>query len=136
MTLEEIEQTLPNGLHDSRITRIVLDYVERELRLDLEISFSDSDKDGSEIWRRATLLFAPFLYCVIEPPDGDYAFATKNSLWVDAGSEDLVNRSAKLPEQLPNGAFRCWFFVHDWNSFIYLAALDAKITFHDALRTS
>lgn len=130
MNLEEIQQSLPNGLHDAQIIRISLDYVKREVRLDLEISWSDPD-DDLEIWRSATLVFASFLYCIIEAPDPEYPFATRKGLLVDAGSEDRASQSGtQLPEQLPKGAFKCWFYVNDWNSFIHLAALNAEITLH------
>jgi hypothetical protein len=33
-------------------------------------------------------------------------------------------------ELLPRGAFSYLFFVRDWNSFIYLAAMDAKLEWH------
>jgi len=130
MTLEEIEQSLPNGLHDAQIIRIGLDYVNREVSLDMEIAWSNPDSD-SEVWRSATLILTSFLYCIIEAPDPEYPFASRKGLLVDAGSEDPASQSGtQLPEKLPEGAFKCWFYVNDWNSFIYLAALNAEITLH------
>lgn len=131
MTLEEIQQSLPNGLHDARINSISLDYVQRQATFDLEISLADVDKEGPEIYRPATLHLAPFLYCVIEAPDSGYPFALNKPLRVDAGSDELIHgEPTKLPEQLPEGAFTAWFFVKNWNSFIHIAALDAEIVLH------
>src|SRR5690349_3816182 len=130
MNLEQIEQTLPNGLHDARINRITLDYLSKEAIFSLEICVSDSEIDGPERWRPATLRFSPFLYCIVEPPDKTYPYEARKSLSVDVGSDEIAGISqTKMPDELPQGAFRCWFFINDWNSFIHLAALDAQITF-------
>ncbi|MEK6280589.1 MAG: hypothetical protein AABN95_09580 [Acidobacteriota bacterium] len=131
MTLEEIEQSLPNGLHDAYITNIRLDYVKREARFDLEVSWDDPEKEEPESYRAATLSLSPFLYFIIEPPDSKYPFAHKEALWIDAGSDKLNSVSTtQLPKPLPEGAFAYWFFVNNWNSFIHVAALDASIVLH------
>jgi hypothetical protein len=107
----------------------VVEYVTREATLSLEISVSDPDKEGPDEWRPATLVFAPFVYCVIEPPD-DYPDMAAKPLLVDAGSEDLEGRATfRVPTNLPPGAFTCWFFISNWNSFIHFAALDASLVF-------
>lgn len=137
MTLEEIEQSLPNGLHDAHITNISLDYVKREAKFDLEVSWADSEKEEPESYRAATLSLSPFLYCIIEPPDSQYPFADKKALWIDAGSDQLNHLSStQLPGRLPQGAFTYWFFVNNWNSFIHVAAFDANIVLHDDHRPS
>jgi hypothetical protein len=132
MTLEEVQQSLPNGLHDARIISITLDYVQREATFELDISFTDADKKGPEIYQSATLCLRPFFYCIIEAPDPKYPFADDKPLWIDAGCDKLENaESIRLPEPLPKGAFTCWFFVKNWNSFVHIAALDAEIVLHD-----
>lgn len=131
MTFEEIEDSLPNGLHDAGINRIILDYVQRKATFDLEISTSEPGNKGPETYRRATLSFAPFLYCVIEAPDHRYPFATKGPSRIDAGSyrsEDV--ELGPLRTSLPEGAFTCWFFVNSWNSYIHVAALNAELVLH------
>jgi len=131
MTLEEVEESLPNGFHDARITSISLDYAKRECKFNLEILFSDAEKEDAESYRTATLSLSRFLYCVIEAPDSKYPFQVEKALWVDAGSEKPNHvSSTQLPGPLPEGAFRYWFFVNNWNSFIHVAALDAEIVLH------
>ena len=44
MKLEELEKTLPNGLHDSKVSRIVVDYGQRKLTLDLDVWTGDMDQ--------------------------------------------------------------------------------------------
>jgi len=131
MTLKEMEESLPNGFHDARITSITLDYVKRESKFDMEILFSDPDKEDPESYRTATLSLSRFLYCVIEAPDSKYPFQVEKELWVDAGSDKSNHvSSTQRPGPLPEGAFTYWFFVNDWNSFIHVAALDAEIVLH------
>lgn len=131
MTFEEIQDSLPNGLHDARINGITLDYAQRKATFDLEISTSDPDKEGPETYQRVTLSFAPFLYCVIEAPDPNYPFATKGPSRIDAGSYKSEDAElGPLRASLPDGAFTCWFFVNSWNSFIHVAALNAEIVLH------
>lgn len=128
MTLEEIEQSLPNGFHDAQIVSIALDYVRREAKFELEVLFSDSEKEEAESYRAATLTLSRFLYCVIEAPDSKYPYQVGKALWVDTGStyEATQLSSVQLPDP-PEGAFAIWFFVNDWNSFIHVAAFDAEI---------
>jgi hypothetical protein len=111
MTLEEIEQSLPNGFHDARITDITLDYPKRECKFGLEILFSEPHEKDLETYRAATLTLSRFLYCVIEAPDENYPFADEKTLWIDAGSDKLNHLSStQLPGRLPKGAFSYWFF--------------------------
>lgn len=130
MTLKEIADTLPNGFHDAQINNISIDYVKREVTLALEIWVSDSLQDDSDMYRSAELKLLQFLFVVIEPPDAKYDYHEEKPLWVDAVSGEPPMRSAttELPALLPAGAFTYSFFVHDWNAFIHLAAIDASIS--------
>ena len=127
MTLEEIADSLPNGFHDTHINSIRIDYVNRELTLDLEVWVSDSVEDDADVYRPAQLTLLRFLFCVIEAPDPTYPYQEEKALWVDAGSDENPKK-IQLPEPLPEGAFTHWFFVNDWNAFIHVAAMDARIS--------
>jgi hypothetical protein len=128
MTLEEIADTLPNGFHDAQINSISINYVKREVTLDLEIWVANSEEDDSDIYRLAELKLLQFLFLIIEPPNARYDYHEAKALWVEAGSDKRSHASStQLPGPLPEGAFTYWFFVHDWNSFIHVAALDAEI---------
>jgi hypothetical protein len=41
MTLLEIEQSLPNGLHDSEVHKITIDYERRKVTVDLAVWVGD-----------------------------------------------------------------------------------------------
>ena len=131
MTLEELEATLPNGLHDAEIRSISLDYVKQTARLSLDVWVGGMDlPEGPERerYRRASLEFTGLLYCAIEPPD----FRPEYSGFAQAGpvstSESVPVES---PASLPAGTFEARVFVRDWNSFIQFAASGASLTWLD-----
>ena len=128
MTLEEIEQSLPSGFHDSSIFSVRLDYVQRTAELDLEIWVAGSDDEDIEQYSRATLYISGLIYFVIEPPGPPNTSHDAPTL-VDGSSSEL-ERDAQLPKPLPAGAFKYWFFVSSWNSFIHIAALTAELKVH------
>jgi hypothetical protein len=70
-------------------------------------------------------------YVTIEPPDPDHLFYPKRGkITVDGLTEDPQNFPLfnHLQPKLPVGAFCCRFFVHDWNSFIHIAAVTAEFS--------
>ena len=67
MTLDEVDQSLPNGFHDSSILGLRIDYVQRTAKIDMELCFSDPDEAPQEKYRPATLFISELLYFVIEP---------------------------------------------------------------------
>lgn len=129
MTLEEIEQSLPNGFHDSTIAGVRLDYVQRTAEIDMELWMSGSDDEDIETYRPATLSITELIYFVIEPPGVPNISHAEPSL-VDGGSSELERPAYRLPKPLPADAFTYWFFVNNWNAFIHVAALNAEIRIH------
>ncbi len=126
MILQEVEQSLPNGFHDSSILGVRLDYVQRTAEIDMELWFSGPDEADQEKYRPATLYISELFYFVIEPPEHAYTSDVEPSL-IDGGSSELAQSKCRLPDSLPAGAFTYWFFVNSWNSFIHVAALSAEI---------
>jgi len=132
MTLEELADTLPNGFHDAQVSSVSIDYVEREGRLLIDLWLGDSSSESEELreaYRKGELKLSGLLYWVIEPPDANYSYGESKQLWVDPGTLESASAkpSVKLPEPLPAGAFASWIFVQGWNSFMYVAAMDASL---------
>ena len=135
MTIEEIEQSLPNGFHDSSITAIRLNYAQRTAEIDMEIWVSVAEDEDSEQYRSVTLSISELIYFVIEPPDYPNNSHAEPSL-VDGGSSEVAESASRLPKPLPAGAFTYWFFVSNWNSFIHVAALRAELVSHPVRQTT
>jgi len=128
LTIQDIEQVLPNGFHDSTIIGLRLNYVTRTAEIDLEILISGpDDAEDSEDYRPSTLSISELVYFVIEPPDSRYLSQSGTPLLIDGGSTEPEQSASPLPKPLPAGAFTYSFFVHEWNSFIHVAALRAEL---------
>ncbi len=105
MKLEELEKTLPNGLHDSKVSRIVVDYGQRKLTLDLDVWTGDMTNDRPELreaYRRGHILISGLFFAVMEPPDPRYPFLNSDRLTID-GCDMSKNLSAELMDSLPAG---------------------------------
>jgi hypothetical protein len=130
MTIEEVLESLPNGLHDAHLLSINLDYAERvaELHLDIWVGNMSLDGKAREARRPVVLKLSGLCYFVVEAPDSKYDFHKRKPLWIDAGVESLASEvsSVKLPEP-PEGAFTFWIYVNDWNAFIHVAAMHAGV---------
>ncbi len=130
MTLAEIEESLPNGFHDSSIKSVHLNYEQQTAEMDLVLWVAGADDEDSELYQRATLFISDLVYFVIEPPGPPNIAHAVNSL-VDGGSSELERAAFQVPKQLPSGVFTYWFFISTWNSFIHIAASSAEIKLHE-----
>ena len=128
MTFEELDQRFPNGLDDAEISGLTVDYRERTARLQMNMRGSRPESPDAQEYRRATLIVRGFYYFSIEAPDADHLHPQGSKITVDGLPEDSANFPLfeRLKSTLPVGAFCCRFFVHDWNSFIHIAAKDAE----------
>ena len=131
MTFEELDQRFPNGFDDAEISRLSLDYRNQTAALHLNLRGNLPDSPNSDQYRGATLVLNGLHYFSIEPPDRDHlSWSGRSKITVDGLPEDP--QSFPLIEHvkptLPVGAFFCRFYVHDWNSFIHVAADDAQFS--------
>ena len=123
MTLEELERSLPNGLHDADLIAVQIDYGKRiavvELDIDVGSVAGDDPTYGEPTYRRGRVAFSEIEFVVIDPPAGSGAYAGTSS--VDSGMDQPATAPRQLP-QIPRDCFLCWLFVTQWNSFIRIAA--------------
>jgi hypothetical protein len=129
MTLEELEKTLPNGLHDSRISRIAIDYEKRQLTMDLDVWVGDIGSNAYDLreeYRRGQVLIDGLLFAVIEPPDPKYPFSNSVGLTID-GCDMRKNLTTELANSLPSEAFFRSLWVNEWNAFIHIGAKSAEL---------
>lgn len=67
MTLEDIAQSLPNGLHDAKLHGFSVDYAAQSAHVDLHVWIGTAD--NMEAYRSAALTLEGLEYWIIEPPD-------------------------------------------------------------------
>jgi hypothetical protein len=130
MTFEELDSQYPNGFCDARITGIDIDYAKRTATVHLSLRRNMPESQDRDLYSRAVLTTRNFYYVSVEPPDSDHLFYPSNgNITVDGFTEDAEQFSLvkKLEGTLPVGAFVCRLFVHDWNSFIRIAAPEAEL---------
>jgi len=79
------------------------------------------------------LNIAGLQYCAIEPPHVSYPYREAAGLWIDGEiiDEKEKEKLKSFPAELPLGKFACYFFVFDWNAFIYIAAEQASFVWSD-----
>lgn len=133
MTLEELEATLPNGLHDAYLERVVIDYAQGRACLDLRVSVgSPEDRNESpELYRPATIELFGLRFLAIDPPGPGAQPPGPRRVWIDAGPGRPPTSDRTVPSPLPEGVFLHWIFIRDWNSFFYVAATEAKLKWRD-----
>jgi hypothetical protein len=123
MTLLELAETLPNGLHDSQVTELLLSYVDRSIRLRVNVwvGHTDGPAKSRETYRAAVIVLRDFEYCVMDRPDAAYPFRTSRELTIDATNAD--------PSVDPGGhGSACRLRVGEWNGFIHIRAGEATLT--------
>ncbi|HTR23577.1 MAG TPA: hypothetical protein VMI10_06300 [Terriglobales bacterium] len=128
VTLSELENTLPNGLHDAEIHRIAVDYVQRLVTIDLSVFVGEVDAplEKREAYRKAALVISGLQFISIESPDARYPFAESGTLRVDL-CDKKADLDLNLLNTLPANAFCESLFVYEWNAFVHLAGLGAEI---------
>lgn len=65
MTLEELENTLPWGLHDAYVEHLAIDWVECIATLRVRVMITESQ----DMDQRAAIELRGLSYCAIEAPD-------------------------------------------------------------------
>lgn len=131
MTFEHLDRQLPNGFHDARLRRVDINYGDRTARLHMSFWVGDLDGPNREDYKDGTLNVDGLCYYAIEAPDPTYPFMRTGSPINVAGyPEDLEKFPALngLLSVLPKGVTCYRFFVHDWNSFIHIAARDVQLS--------
>jgi hypothetical protein len=130
MTFEELDDALPNGFHDAKIQKVAVDYVQRSAIMTMQLSVGTPDSANPDEYRCATLVVSGLCYYSVEPPDPTYPFLGGSSPVNVAGypedPEKFPALNGLLPA-MPRGVTCYRFFVHEWNSFIHIAAKDVQV---------
>lgn len=127
--IDKINNSLPNGLHDSKLLSMQINYKSRELTLELAINTCDETHNNPIFNSVINLTFTDLLFCIIEPPDLRYFQIQRDDLWlVDYYHVVSEQELDKLPGPLPQEAFVIKCFINDWNSFIFISATNVFIS--------
>ena len=118
------------SFHDSTIKKIMVDFLTREAKFDCRIFVgAPDDREAQPREASGALTFTGLLYISVEPPCSTYPYEEDGLEISYDGPVETTNFKApipKLPEALPENAFAHCFFIHNWNSFMFVAAMGAK----------
>jgi len=83
MTLEELSEGLPNGLHDARIKRSTHDYEKATVKLNIEILVGlPEDPPGHTYgYRDGEIVFHRSVFCAVQVPGSNRSLQHPGSIW-------------------------------------------------------
>jgi hypothetical protein len=126
MTIEELEDKLPNGFHDSYLVRFDVDLAAATCMMELDVDYDDPDP---EVLRRMQLWVKGLSIIIVEPPAAHTPLKLGDREW----TEGVVTTTNELPnlesyrKRVPPGTFFYTFVLRDLDCFIHLAATDAEL---------
>jgi|GEM_PF-7001407 len=134
MTLEEIENELPNGFHDSIILESRMNYENSELTLllDVSVGLPDEDPPARDRYRKCELFFKDVIYFVTEFPNDNIVIKHPGTLWIlsiEKTSQD------KIPDHILkviSSDVHCFsLYIHRSNTYVHFATKDVQYTWLD-----
>lgn len=128
MTLDELTEPLPWGLHDACLEALTLDWP--RARASLTVRLMMSERQDEE--RRAVIGLTGLVFCSVDAPeiapDRGYTPTPADGLRV---ADDVGAAPGAVLPAVPEGCFLHHLYVSDWNAFIHLCARDATLTWLD-----
>ena len=121
----------PNtSFHDSAIQNINIDFLSSTVTFHCNVCVGDPESpETKEDMARGVLTFTGLQYILFEPPNPPYPFDEEALGVSDDGPIETTKFKSpipKLPGPLPRDAFEHYFYISNWNSFIFLAATGAR----------
>lgn len=124
MTLEELDEQLPNGLHDALIRSIAHNYETGSLVLCVEILTASPDDPPTmqSDYRDAVISFSDVFLCRIEQPENERIIGVKGSIWFKYWRMEPGTLPPKLSARLPADALSYTLYILEWESSIHIVA--------------
>lgn len=134
MTLEEIDEVLPNGLHDAQINQMIRDYdlAEIILKVKVLVGLPAQPRPDRDRYRSGRIHFRQVYFCSVEPPLPESSFRHPGGLWFSYGRTQADAIPDGLAKALPAGTQYYSLFVRDWFSHIHLAAEDVSFAWSES----
>ena len=133
VTIEEIEETLPNGLHDAEILELVMDYKHARLALEVSVLVGQpiEPHPSCERCRPGVIVFRGVVFYSVEFPQGGSSFQPPGPVGFTYERAPAGEIPAGLAKILPQG-IQCYsLFLRDWLSHIHIAAVDVRFSWSD-----
>jgi len=130
MTLQEIENKLPNGLHDAQLLWFTLDLARCTLTLEVEVEGSEPETgEAAGDLTRAKITVTGLCYFKLDPPDVLNPYAIGTATLIDTG-DDPVEKGLvedEVASKLPRGSFLHWIYLNGWNAIMVIGGKEARL---------
>jgi hypothetical protein len=126
MTLEQLEEELPNGLHDAQIRSIARNFENGTLTLEVRIliGLPDDSPEKRDEYRNGSITFTGVELFVIESPEASSAFLAPGSVSFSVSRSEVDLFPVDIVGKLMQGTDMYSLFILDWHSHIHIAASD------------
>lgn len=130
MTLEELDEQLPNGLHDAKLRSIMHNYEIATLTIHVEIltGLPDNPPSARFAYRDAVISFSNVLLCHIEQPENERIVGVRGSVWFRYWRTEPGILLPKLSDRFPADAFSYTLYILEWESSIHIVASDVSFS--------
>jgi hypothetical protein len=134
MTLEDLDETLPNGLHDAQIRAITHDYESAVVKFDVRIlvGLPDDAPPNRFRYREGEILFHNVLFSGVEIPENGRILGHPGSIWFVFDRMDTGFLPEKVAKSLPPEALCYSLYILEWESQIHIAAADVSFSWSDS----
>jgi hypothetical protein len=134
MTIEDLGQTLPNGLHDARIRSLSHDFESAIVKLEVEVLFGLPDDPPPERYRyrNGEILFHQVLFCSVEIPENERIIGHPESIWFVFDRISLGALPENIAKALPPEALCYSLYILEWESQIRIAAGAVSFSWSDS----
>src|SRR5258708_5276620 len=128
MTLEQLEEELPNGLHDAQIRSTNRNFENGTLTFGVRIliGLPDDPPTKRNEYRNGTITFTEVAMFVIESPEASSAFVAPGSVSFSASRSEVDLLPVDIVKKFPQGVSMYSFFILDWYSNVHVAASDMR----------
>lgn len=116
VNIEEIDKTLPNGLRDSVLRKIIVRNRSYELKLHLDIHTGD-------IIKRGVLTVFDLVYFIVDDSETDILSNIGQGIKIsESGSVESMETELDIPGPYVEEAFRHYFYLPDYGKYMYVSA--------------
>lgn len=134
MTLEQIDESLPNGLHDAQIQEVAMNYERARLilRVQVHVGLFSQPYPECERYRSGEITFQKVLFYSVELPQAGSSFQYPGTVWFSYERTPQGRLPAALAEAVPSQTHCYSLFIREWLSHIHVAASEVTFRWLDA----
>lgn len=133
MTLEQVDSSLPNGLHDAKIIAVTRDFRMGLLRMEVYVLVAlPGDPEEDKAYRRGILEFHGPLFFTVAMPENERILGLVGSVWFVWSRMERHDFPDKIAVALPAHALCYSLYVLEWESCIQVAAEDVSFVWAES----